>query len=339
MKIQPKIFNCQSDNLQNAKADNVQNQTNFNYNKMNFPQEISGRSLVNFKGNEEFDLTKEDNRFLNYITGKLNYSKEKTKKVKEIVKNYLKENKYKTLKELSGEDKIEEFGAMVDRIIDNAHMSERDSVCFIGEYTKIIDFNENHKVPQKNYLKDFKRLSNFANNKGLEPFTTITLHNKMMQDARAYGLNSTFDLFKSNINFNQTETYQFMKNVLGLEQEEIDNFIMDIVKSPVKSSDLPLKIDKEQIFSRMHNTFAFIEIAKKFNLKSEKAEEIYDILCNTYLPETSEKLKMNQKIAFLIADKYSLPVHAEKDIIKILEHIQALPPQEMCEKFLKIFFK
>ncbi|MCI1273094.1 MAG: hypothetical protein LKG27_01515 [Clostridiaceae bacterium] len=344
MKIQPQIFNFKNNNLQNQKSNNIENTpVRCNYNEGISPQEVVGRSLVNFQGlkKDDFELSKSDKRFVKYVTDSLHYPKEKAEKTEQVITDYLKKHKIKNLKAISGEKKLEDVGAMVDELMASAKMTDKESIFFIGEFTNIIAFKGNYKIPEKTYANDFKRLSAFADNQGIDPFTTLTFHHTMVKDAQKYGFTSTFDLFNGDIKLNKTNTYGFIKDNLGLKTEDMHDFILDIVKSPIPKEkvELPPELVKEKVASRMHNSIACQDIVQKFKLAPETADGVYDILAHNYSLEKPKDLKINQKMAFLIADEYNLPMHAEKEIIKILEHVQSLSPDAICQRFLKIFFK
>lgn len=344
MKIQPQIFNFKNYNLQSQKSNNIENTpVRCNYNEGISPQEVVGRSLVNFQGlkKDDFEMSKSDKRFVKYVTELMHYPKEKAEQTEQIITDYLRTNKIKDLKAISGEENFEDVGAMVDKLMNSVKMTDEESTLFIGEFTDIIAFKKDYNIPKKTYSKDFKRLSAFADNQGIDPFTTMQFHNTMVKDAQKYGFTSTFDLFNGDIKLNKTKTYKFIKETLGLKQEDMHDFVLDIVKSPIPKEkvELPPELVKEKVASRMHNSIVCQDIVQNFKLAPETADGVYDILAHNYSLEKPNDLKMNQKMAFLIADKYNLPMHAEKEIIKILEHVQSLSPDAICQRFLKIFFK
>lgn len=118
--------------------------------------EVVGRSMINFKAQQ---LHRLDKIFIDNIASELNFSKENTTKLTQMISDFLKEGNYKSLGDLAGDEFFDVQCNFIDKVVENFGFSDDlTHEYFVSEFSNRCDAKDNY-VP--NSIVDFN-LENIA---------------------------------------------------------------------------------------------------------------------------------------------------------------------------------
>ena len=104
--------------------------------------EVSGRSMINFRG---LQLHKLDKLFVDTVAAEMNFSKENTTKFTQIISDFLKERNYKSLGDMSGDEFFDTQCDLLEKFSDNfSFPNDVVHEYFVNEFTNRCDSKEDY---------------------------------------------------------------------------------------------------------------------------------------------------------------------------------------------------
>lgn len=304
------------------------NESDFNYNKALHPQEVLGRSQINFTGGN-FQFSENDRKFLDSVASNLRLSKENKKLLEDITASYLEFNDQTSFDYLEDDDKAEEQGEYCERIRTALNFSDNDLNIFTADFINRIFYyykDEEYKPIERKYDKDLEVVDHIFEKYQVAENTKLAIFDTMKMEAEAFGYDTVFDIFKSENEPQNSIAFQIMSKNFG--ESFACNVFLDFVEAASKDEEKRhAEVDKTKL-QRMYNDFqgdvAITRIiAENFGMDNDNVLE--DIF--TQIKKRRSEDKNISQIAFEIADKYNLPLGAEKTIeetIINLDHIKDL---------------
>lgn len=313
-----KILNINFYNRTNNQNYYNTKQTDNNYKDLGYipsNMEIVGKSQINFSGND-FRLDANDKKFINVVSRDLRFSDKQKEQFSEIVKDYLKENKLKSLEEMDGDDNNEQ-AYFLNKVGEKMDLSDAE---FEVLSFHIIDriFCDGVYLPEdRRFVKDLPLIEPILHNYGFDDETVDTITDAMLIDADTFECNALFDIF--NEHANEIEDTIFY-NTLTDEVND-DTAINIIIDLSLKSKEyekygeniFPKNTERVKFYNSVDDEFITDEILEQFNISEEEGENIFK-----HIIKRHENIS-HQQIAFEIADEYKLPPKADKKIIEIIK--------------------
>ena len=317
----------------------------------NTMSEVLGKSQVNFTANNkenEFQLSIEDNRFLNKIANNFKANEKQRVQMKEVTKNYLQEKGVETLQDFNSEDiceytnNVAPYDERLAKILglpfDNMELAmEIDKHIEKGEIVKPQQVEQKSEKPTKKYEHDTPALRHVMGDY-LNPIDSFNVYKYLAQISDDLGYKSIFDLFnKENILLGQEKFNQAIKNI-NISDDTKEDLFIDLYKEAKKTQEeRELDNDDNKIQYNMVMGISSAYISEKIsdifgiNLTSKEIE----LLCNR-----KNNMKKDgpsfEEIAFRIADNHNLPSGAEKELVEIIkDNIDPLTLREMSKDYIK----
>lgn len=322
-----KVLNINLQNSVYSKPSVKQNSSpnnSFDYNKMFHPQEILGRSQINFTSNN-FEFCEDDEKFIDSTSKNMRLSAENKEKLKDTISSFLMENNYKTLDNLEYEGSEEDQGVFVERVGKALDLSDYDTNIFFSDLTERLTYKyymDKYTPVDRKYMKDFEVFDTIFDKYNIEEPVKYDIYEVLTDEAESHECEMAFDLFKQEDPMN-LYTMQYIKEELG---EDIAlNLLIDIGNIAAKN-----ETERHSIVNKTKWTDGFYEdqcnisivenICENYNIPEDCFDDMMSVL-------KSRDDKNVKQVAFEIADKYNLPSGAEEFIeenIVILEQLQKM---------------
>lgn len=282
------------------------------------PLEFWGRSQITFNGNI---LNNDDKKFVDVVSRDLRFNAKQKEKFTDIISQYLKENKIKSLDEIDckGDD---EQANLLNKISEKMDLSDPD---FDVLSFHIVDrmYCEGIYLPEdRRFIKDLPVIEQVLQKSGLDDDVIDVITDSLLIDADILDCETLFDVFNKHIeNIDNTSFYDSLTDELN--SDETTNTIIDLclkAKQYEKYGDsiFPKHEERVRFYSFLDDEFITDNILKEFNIDESEDEKIFNCIV---LRHDNVSL---QQIGFQIADKYNLPEKADKKIIEIIQNQKKL---------------
>ena len=280
------------------------------------PLEILGRSQVTFRGNN-FKLNSDDKKFVDVVSRDLRFSDEQKELFSEIVKDYLKENKLKSLEEMNGDDNNAQ-SYFLNKVSEKMDLSDTEFDVLAFHIIDRIYCDGVYLPDDRRFIKDLPLIEPILEKYGLDEDAVDTVTDAMFIDADNFKCNALFDIFNQHANEIE-DTIFFGALSDELCDDDVTNVIIDLsIKSKQYEKEGENIFRKNQERAKFYNTiddeFITDGILDEFNIAEEEGENIFKHVIKRYADISL------QQIAFEIADEYNLPPKADKKIIEIIQN-------------------
>lgn len=277
--------------------------------------EILGKSQVNFAGTG-FKLNPDDKKFIDVVSRDLRFSDKQKKQFSEIVKDYLKENKLKSLEEMDGDDNNEQT-YFLNKVGEKMNLSDTE---FEVLSFHIIDriFCDGVYLPEdRRFVKDLTLIEPILHNYGFDDETVDTITDAMLIDAENLECNALFDIFNQHANeIEDTIFYDALTDEVS--DDTAVNIIIDLSLKSKEYEKLgenifPKNSERAKFYNSIDDDYISDDILKEFQIDASEIDNIF-----RHVIQRHADISL-QQIAFEIADEYNLPPKADKKIIEIIE--------------------
>lgn len=313
-----KIQNLNFLNLYSFKNETVTDkpveQNNFNYCKALHPQEILGRSQVNFTGSN-FEFSENDRKFIDSTAKNLRLSPEQKKILEDTTADYLKENNYESFDYLEDIDKIEEQNEYCERINKVLDFSDNDYNIFCSDFMYRVCYyceKEDYEPQIDKYAKDLEVFDHICEKYDINDNTKFEMFDIMKFEAKAFECDTVFDMFTPDKDPKKSTIFYYISKNIG---EDIAwDMIIDLANVSLQSeNERHASVNKTKMRDKVYNEMTDFSIAKSISEKYNINEDcIEDIVAK--IEQRRNKDVSVPQIAFELADEYNLPSGAEKDI-------------------------
>lgn len=294
----------------------IQNINNFFYNRISQP--IVHKNVNNYCQDvfcknpafcaKDFEFCDNDKKFINAVVANLRLSEDDKKIIEHELSKFMREKKIKSMDEINIEDDSYQEAELIDNIYLKLHLSDNEYGILIAEIFDRIDNKNNYNPKNRKFDKDIILMNGVLQSYGFD----ISATDLMKQEAEKKGYRTLFDIFKTENNPIQSETYKKMHNQYN------ENRLCDLV---IHLNSLANCDEKSRKFESLYNEYIGIQdkliandIVSNFHINSKYMNDIIK-----YVEKRSQDGVQNIQIAFEIADRFNLPKNAEEKIIKIIE--------------------
>ena len=283
-----------------------------------------------------------DNKFYEYISKALRLSPKENYEFRKTIENFLQDNKVKSLDEFSGEEWMEEQAELVDLLTNKFDLNEAEKSAVQWEIiSRCFDKSEYNPTAMP-YVKDCIPLRKILedggyNHKtgGLDSEVTFfdEIYRLMTKEADSKNYENIFEIFKSENNPINSETFKFIQNSKLSKDESID-LLLDLEKVSQNPEEYALTVPKHPVSDDFYGSLCTDimaeTIAEKYCLGDFLCEDMKKILAKLGPEhvEGSQNCDIRQ-IAYEIANKYGLPGGAEKDLINIINQVKSKSIKEL----------
>ena len=279
------------------------------------PLEILGRSQVTFIGNN-FELNSDDKKFVDVVSRDLRFSDEQKELFSEIVKDYLKENKLKSLEEMNGDDNNAQ-SYFLNKVSEKIDLSDAEFDVLVFHIMGRISCNGVYLPDDRRFVKDLPLIEPILEKYGLDEDAVDTVTDAMFIDAESFKCKALFDIFNQHTNeINDTVFFDVLTN--EVDDDTALNIIIDLSQKSKEyekfgENIFPKHTERAKFYNSMDDECITDEILGEFNIAEEEGENIFKHVIKRYADISL------QQIAFEIADEYNLPPKADKKIIEIIK--------------------
>lgn len=289
-------------------------ESNFDYNNTLHPQEILGRSQVNFTGGS-FKFSENDRKFLDSAASNLRLSDEDKKILEDETANYLKENGIDSFDYLEDNDKAEDQGVYCERISKALDLSDGDFNIFCTDFIQRVCFyygSEEYAPEERKYDKDLEVLDNILGKYNIGQMTMYSIFDVMKMEAEAFECDTIFDLFKSGMDPENSLTFQCVSK--NISEDLACDLLIDFAKAANKDeqerhSEVNKTKMRDEFFDAQSDMTIVKQIGDRYNIDEDDFEQIIEEIEKRHSGEKSP-----DQLAFELSDKYDLPSGSEEFI-------------------------
>lgn len=305
--------------------------SDFNYNKMLHPQEVLGRSSINFTGSkkDDFVLCDDDKKFIDTTSKNLRLSDDDKQKFTNLITDFLTEKNYETLDYLDdgeffddfninrmGSDKQREF---TDSISDKMQFSDFDHEIFCKDLLDRVYYyiqDDEYEPEEQKYQKDFEVVEDVLSKYDMDMIQKYEIFDVMKLESETMEFDTVFDIFKPQNKSKHSITMKYIND--NFPSDTAMDIIIDLGSASLKDENVRHNsINKTKLSDKFYNEQTdqaiFNELVETFDMDEDLCDEVMPKLAKRY----TENKNMHQ-IAFEIADEYQLPSGAEKFIVEAM---------------------
>ena len=291
-------------------------------------------ALLNLDGKRYFEISLEqdaDNKLYEHVRKAFRLSPEENYEFRATIEDYLKAHNFKALKDIGGEDTLNEQAELAEILGKRFDLSENEVSALEWEIMERADAGINYKPITNPFVKDWTALLELLRSGEYESVIgtkeTATafrnnLYYTMTCEASEKGYPNIFEIFLRENNPKASKTYSFIQNSELPADKKID-LIIDFTKAAnepeVIAAQAPKHIGFDNFYCSIYNDIITDKILQKYDLPEIIADDIRNTVAKLHPTHVDggENCDIRQ-IAFEISDKYHLPAKAENDIVNII---------------------
>lgn len=300
---------------------------NKNFNCTILPFEILGRSQVAF-GENLVKLNYDDKKFIYVVSRDLRFSDEQKIQFKNIVQDYLKENKLKSMDDINS-DGSDEQACFLNKVSEKMNLSDVEFDVLNFHILDRIYCDGVYLPEDRRFIKDLPIIEPIFGKYGLDEDSIDSITDVMLIDADNLKCKTLFDIFNQHAEV--IEDSLFYNALLDIADDDIcTNIIIDLcLKSKqyeIEGENIfPRHEDRAKFYNSLDDEFITDNILEEFNINKAEGENIFNSIIRRHGNITL------QQIAYEIAEEYNLPPKADKKIIEIIKNKKSL--NELLEQF------
>lgn len=295
--IKSPIFKAQDTTSQSLSSEQSTN-TQMNLN----PAEMLGRSQVNFTG-RDFKFSENDQKFINVVAQNIRMSDDEKKQFEDAVSDYLTDNKYKSLDDISGDENSEIQGEFIEKVgYKLAFLSDMDFNMFADELIERTTQNNGDYDPKPDkYRKDFEVVDHILDQYKMSEDKKTEVFDVLKMEAEHNEYDTIFDIFRINP---KRPIYLFGK-YLNFNQSMLSDLLIDFgYAATLDAKSRHAQINPNKLTAQTNQNFKDSAIAdefiKEFGLDEDESDYIV-----TQLQRRREGIKPEQ-IAYELIETYDL---------------------------------
>lgn len=306
---------------------------NTNYTKTNDPQEVIGRSLVNFKAHKP-EPQETDRILLKNLVDILRFKEECDVDVlNTIYQKFLDENKIKSLDEIADDKYLDKQTDLLSLIADGCLLDEHEIMLTATEISNRLVHPEKYQNKKADiYSKDFAPMAAISQKYKMKNRDVKIAYEVLSTIARTNKLDSIFDIFNKDKNPNIYKDIELIKKYSEINDHE--NFIIDMgLMSNMSEYQRNIEVDSNgkwfKFLKNYKNNILASYICTIYNIEKHFTEvlSILNDRAAIELDEDFEDKASNAQIAYTIMDKYNLNIKAFNKIKEILAESNSDLPQ------------
>ena len=275
-----------------------------------------------------------DNVFYEHARKALRLSPEENYEFRAAIEDYLKDHNFKALKDMGGEDTLNEQAELVEMLGNKFNLSESEVSAIDWEIMARSRAGINYKPITNPFVKDWTALRELLTSGGYgaaigseEAARTLqnNLYYTMSCEAGEKGYQNIFEIFLEENNPKTSNTFKFIQDLKLPTDKKVD-LVVDLAKAAKEPEEAfaraPKHIGGDNFYGSIYNDMITDKILQKYDLPEIISDDIRNTVAKLHPTHVDggENCDLSQ-IAFEIADKYHLPPKAEKEIIAIITDI------------------
>ncbi len=284
----------------------------------------------------------DDDYFYQFAGQFLRLTPEKTHDFRKTVDEFLKENNFKSIRELFlDKDNINEQAVLIEKLEDKFNLTDNQSTALDFEFENRAHTNviEGYQPMINPFVSDYEPLSSILAKGGYnydigKSDFEDELFDKMCSESSEKGYKSIFEIFEPDNNPNKSQTYEFIMQSELTHDQKMD-LLLDLIKGSENieeiANSLKRHISRDQFYANIQTDMITEKVADTFGF-----EDIHITGDDENIPTTALRQQIIRlfpehveggkgcsikQVAFEIADQYDLPAKAEKKIENIINDV------------------
>lgn len=266
------------------------------------PAEMLGRSQVNFTG-RDFHFSEGDQKFINVVAKNIRMSDDEKKQLEDAVSDYLTDNKYKSLDDISGDENSEIQGEFIEKVgYKLRFLSDMDFNMFADELIERTsqDGDDYDPKPDK-YRKDFEVVDHILEQYEMSEDKKTEIFDVLKMEAEHNEYDTVFDIFRINPD---RPIYLFGK-YLNFDKSTLSDLLIDFgYAATLDAKTRHAQINPNKLTAKTNQDYKDSAIAdefiQEFGLNEDEEEYI-----KAQLQKRREGVKP-EKIAYDLIETYNL---------------------------------